>query len=230
MRKTVKVVMLPTENKSQIQKSNTTHRLFYDIDVTNDKTYQHLYLISDEEIKEGDWYYDVIEKEIFQRTLPEDDQYTHDKKIIATTDKSLTECCKGVHRIGEGCNLNNSCNFPDCRPAKIPQSFIEAYVKAEGKIDEVQVEYNEKYYYNVDELRDRSRRGLQLKYFKPEFIKTREDNTVIISKSKDNMYTKELFLEFKSLADAIINPASDILPDTYSEEYIAYYAWVLKHL
>lgn len=117
---------------------------------------QYLYLVSDEGIKDGFVLVkngsSYIEGEIIQEyeTLVEVDlgwTTTQTKckadclKIIAAFNPAFTEYCKGVHRLGEGCNYHNSCNYPKCRPAKIPEWFVEAYKKANGNINEVQVEY-----------------------------------------------------------------------------------------
>ena len=85
----------------------------------------HFYILSDEEIKEGDWY--IQESQIFQykgyysiNQLP---KFNYTKKIIASTDPSL----------------------------KLPQpfqAFIEKYIKAYNKgdkIEDVMVEYDEEW-------------------------------------------------------------------------------------
>lgn len=81
----------------------------------------HKYIISDDEVKDGDKV--IVDGKIFEfkdenRKGSPSIEYWIDKnsckKIIATTDENLTEYCKGVYRIGEGCRLRN-CNYPDCR-------------------------------------------------------------------------------------------------------------------
>lgn len=44
------------------------------------------------------------------------------------------------------------------------------------------------------------------------------------------MKLNEKLIEFKKLADAIINPASEILPKTYDEELKAYWDWIDKNI
>ncbi|MEW2859388.1 hypothetical protein AB1A63_15220, partial [Lactiplantibacillus paraplantarum] len=52
---------------------------------------QHLYILSDDEIKEGDWYHNSIDNSIKQAS---DWIYVSTcKKIIATTDTSLILSC-----------------------------------------------------------------------------------------------------------------------------------------
>jgi len=82
---------------------------------------QHLYFISNEEIKEGDWVYHYLNNELYQlfgiyKLYPVKLEFI--KKIVATTDPSL-----GL-------------------PA-IQQSFLKKYVTAQGKIDEVELEMEE---------------------------------------------------------------------------------------
>ena len=143
MKKQVKVVMLPTEKASDLLlciKSYTEHintpaensdikgnlRLGYGKYV--DKEFyqpQNLYLLSDEEIKEGDkpcWCYNSIKNTwnndiiLYQGAMPFY-HYKGFKKIIATTDESL--------------------GLP--RPSN---EFLKKYCEL-GGIDKVLVEYNE---------------------------------------------------------------------------------------
>jgi hypothetical protein len=94
--------------------------------------FQHLYFTTDEEIKEGNWYYSVTLNNIFKATnkmLP----IFGGEKIIASTDPEL--------------NSNQIEPYDTSKPygiefAQIPQSFIEEYCKA-GGIDEVLVEGEE---------------------------------------------------------------------------------------
>ena len=47
---------------------------------------------------------------------------------------------------------------------------------------------------------------------------------------KENVITMDKFLEFKALADSIINPAQEILPRTYDKELEDYHKWIHKNL
>ena len=79
---------------------------------------QHLYIISDDEIKEGDWFINLFNNVIVQ---------AHNwiyvstcKKIIATTDTSLEIVSKGINPVYE----------------KLPQpsqQFIEKYIESYNK-------------------------------------------------------------------------------------------------
>lgn len=167
MKKTHKVVMLPTEKASNI--------IFEDDDVKrlhiapkerqHEKwNYQHLYIISEDEIKEGDWY--LVGTFISQCGK---ENLSHIKtgfnKIVATTDKYL-----GVKSF-EG-TIYSGKIFP-----QLTESFIQAYIKAynEGKpITEVDLEIEDRQAIVGGTDSD---------------IKTRPDNTVIIHQSK--LYTRD---------------------------------------
>ncbi len=83
---------------------------------------QHLYIISDDEIKEGDWYYNSRLKQIFQAIRNSGySKKTDDYKIIATTDTSLN-----YETPFYGMDEDN--NFP--QPS---QQFIEKYIESYNK-------------------------------------------------------------------------------------------------
>lgn len=187
--KRVKVVMLPTNEKSKLVLSyrnelaiNWTH----DLAKFDDATYQNLYFISDEEIKEGDWYYNHKEyyKGCYRRTPETDDKsYLDFKKIIATTDKSL--------------------NLP--QPS---QSFIEKYIEEYNKgnvITEVMVEYEgicsncEEYHEQSILCSDRDGFDAQIEPFRLKV--NPKDNTITIRKIKDSWNREEvirLLLDFNN--------------------------------
>jgi len=130
-----KVVMLPTEHAVQ----DGGHIWF---NVTNSRPYihpiagegnftpQYLYFLSDEEIKVGDWYFDGVDY-ILQKTKHNSDLVEGNKeakKIIATTDSSLTM----YKESGPA-----AWNEPLSRPS---DAFIQKYVEEQGKIEEVLIE------------------------------------------------------------------------------------------
>lgn len=99
---------------------------------------QHLYIISEDEIKEGNWQVNMYTKLVSQATElsingGEEGKY---KKIIATTDKSLLiRKDKGLFKVGEYNSL-----------PQISQQFIEQYITEYNKgniISHVLVEYEE---------------------------------------------------------------------------------------
>jgi len=189
MKKTFKVIMLPTEKASRIC-ILASNKLNYGAEAlaSNNTTLQHLYIISDDEIKEGDWFID-IDNIPYQAKTPMLSIIANSKlcsKIVATTDKSLNGksdsglqmCLCGTWQIGKdgypGCKGN-------CHTLDIPESFIQAYIKAynEGKpITEVDLEMTK----TIKE----SRPGVyEINLPIIEVIKTRTDNTVIISEVKE---------------------------------------------
>ena len=132
-RKRTQVHMLPTEENSQIvlYAHRTNPFLVYHYTPINSPlsdVNQHLYFTTDEEIKEGDWYLDVLKTGFptvhkCGNSLP----FTA-PKIIATTDPKLELYTPGIMGLqGE----------PLPQPS---QDFIKAYCK-QGGIDKVDVEY-----------------------------------------------------------------------------------------
>jgi hypothetical protein len=116
------VVMLPTENMSKLVRQISTSKLFFNLGYSVKSGLaqpQHLYFTSNEEIKEGDWFYHGVSKAL-KKADAEDvrlykDGFRYASKIVASTDSSL-----GL-------------------PA-IPESFLKQYVAANGKIDKVKLE------------------------------------------------------------------------------------------
>jgi len=179
MKQIHKVVMLPTENNSQIGIQANGVMKIGNVGVG---TYQHLYILSDEEIKEGDWF--IVGKRLVQATLNGGTLgYTsfnkvaflwikpHHKKIIATTDKSLS------------INKNMKLDLTLISIPRIPESFIESYVKADGKIDEVELEHHDNRDYNPSTFPDVR-------------LKLTENNEVIV-------HSKEEKSEFEKCKESI---------------------------
>lgn len=138
--KIAQVIMLPTEKESRITSLRKNRIEFllelHDFPMIRQKPLHsyHLYILSSEEIKEGDWYYNSSSKTIHQSNGIEIFDYRKDKqvnwKIIASTNSELKE-------------ENVLCNdIPLPRPS---DDFLKDFVKAQGKgFDKVLVEY-EKY-------------------------------------------------------------------------------------
>lgn len=198
MKKERNIVMLPTEKASILSKAylaNPMHLRYlstgFKDDAFKSNDNQHIYITSDEEIKEGDWY--LYKRSFLDGTVKTQEQYDNADwllkkcdnkeetsytkraqfgknsensiagcyKIIATTDESLT--------IGEEDSWKNRKDilYPNKLP-QIPTDFIKLYVEEYNKgnvIDKVLVEYQ--------------------KYFKPGEViyelKLNSDNTINIS-------------------------------------------------
>lgn len=97
----------------------------------------HLYITSNEGIKKGDYYLNILSKEINVSTIDVDKNTkgSHFLKIIATTDNSIFPNCDGKCAKKECI-----CLFP--QPSKqFIQKYIEEYNKG-NVIERVLVEYN----------------------------------------------------------------------------------------
>jgi len=198
MKTTHKIVMLPTEKADSKMMSNMIMKYKSKLYLYHDSKYEYdkalpfyLYILSDEEIKEGDWYVWLGNKQICQaigyRETDMDGLNAHVKandvvKIIATTDKSLKMINAGkdipLHKV--------SINYVP----QIPESFLPIFVKA----------YNEA---NIGGVSTTSLEvELECKGTMDWGIKTTESNEVIISLPKAKMYSRE---EVKSLMrDAMV--------------------------
>lgn len=176
MKKTHKVVILPTTEASSLYKAG--NKLYYDAKSTFPASLngapvnQHLYIVSDEEIKEKDWFLNTYDEE---KAVYKSDKYSEDilssnykgknYKVIATTDKSLTT------RVERSLDAIDPSQLIRSGIELIPQSFVKAYAE-QGDIDEVQLEYYDKDHNFQD-------KGIYDTFFKNK-LKLRDDNTVII--------------------------------------------------
>lgn len=142
----------------------------------------NLFLISNDEIKEDDWVICgqndpyQIKKEDLTPLLNK-----YNKKIIATTDKSLSE---QIMYYPDGEIIGGKDAYRTI--PELPESFIQAYIKAynEGKpITEVALEIeithegSGTYSIRLEDIVDAGLKPVQR-------IKTRPDNTVIVKESK----------------------------------------------
>ena len=176
--------MLPTNEKAKgfiykhIDKSLTK---------SNNLVNQHLYILSDDEIKEGDWYLCTrnnlaFPASKFHKQLPTD------RKIIATTDKFLKIECQGCrfHR-----NSNDVIYTCSCQQLPQPsQAFIEKYIEEYNKgnvIEEVMVEYEFPPFAGIEML--------------PQQLKISKDNTITIRRIKDSWSKEEILDKIKELSN-----------------------------
>lgn len=141
MKKRVEIVMLPTE-KAQIYKEN--EKLYFNpttMHIPVKPKPQHLYFLSDEKIKEGDWVFNTETNTVHHLTVPSfnKEQYAsinrakHFKKVIATTDEQLN---KDLIYDGEYFDSEFKKGLP--RPSN---EFLKKYCEL-GGIDKVLVEYD----------------------------------------------------------------------------------------
>ena len=183
MLKKAQVIMLPTnKNSSNIAKSiNQDILSLYN---KNDDKYnqwinQNLYIISNDEIKEGDWYYNSRLKQIFQAIRNSGySKKTDDYKIIATTDTSLIE---NIEMIGTG----STYLFKLPQPS---QQFIEKYIESYNKgevITDVLVEYEFNDFKFMSTLCTTKEKEYNLKV-------NLKYNTITIKKVKENWNREEV--------------------------------------
>lgn len=201
MFKRAKVVMLPTNEKairpllinpSTDKMEIPKHAYDYPASEYQKVGYKtvYLYFLSDEEIKEGDWIYRRKDgyKTIQKATLPLN-LTSVNKKIIATTDTSLTE---KIEMLGTGSTY--IFNLP--QPS---QSFIEKFVEEYNKgnvITEVMVEYNlmNKGYDKPEDY----------PYQECEILKVNsKDNTITIRKMKDSWNREEVIKLINKISEEV---------------------------
>lgn len=186
--KKCKVVMLSTNQKAPIQKQPVFDKLKISTNPDHDfvgGVYQHLYIISDDDVKEGDWVMCMNENHykyddrIF--IYKKGEGCKDCKKIIATTDESLNN---GF--------IDDEKFFMDdvVELKKLPQpseGFLDVYVDFYNRgqpITEVMVEYEE--WNKAPHIKD-----LDFKpWYEPKV--NPKDNTITIKKVKDNWNRDEV--------------------------------------
>jgi len=151
------IVMLPTDRSSmlyigynQLRHTDEEHK----ISSGGDYEPQHLFILSDEEIKEGDWYCFPLYKSGYAIKQYNSEKHFNEepsiilanlkaKKIIATTDKSLSitkikcnNCKQNLQNAQRKIiGYNAQCNCSVSYIPQIPESFLPIFIKAynEGK-------------------------------------------------------------------------------------------------
>jgi len=200
--KRAKVIILPTENKQNAIWLDNSGYLLYNQFLIKQKaegSFQHLYIISDEEIKEGDWCYDksnyhivkyshkVVSLYFVQKpnNLKQGEGYSTEKenlkKIIATTDTSLKYQYSENHPFDLICLPQPS------------QQFIEKYIESYNKgeiITDVLVEYEKDSISCTNECEcDDENECFEVDY---QLKVNPKDNTITIKKLKDSWNREEL--------------------------------------
>lgn len=180
IKKKCSVVMLATSKESNLflddfKKLHFHHSAISKRYKNNPKRKQHLYILSDEGIQDGDWCYNKITKQITQAKTHYYGNFNW-VKIIATTDASLMK--QDYFNDGRKAGME--------QVPQIPQSFIEEYISEYNKdnqIKEVMVEYNFREWL-AGEVGDNEI------WANEEILKLSKDNTITITKVKDS-YSKE---------------------------------------
>ncbi len=227
------VIMLPTETKynnnivkylkedSPFIKEKVYNKLSI-LDIPNpfsvkDYQPQHLYIISDEEIKEGDWCI-ILSNGIFHNTITQNihgaigstigtQEYLEKecKKIIATTDTSLKLKCNRCDDTKEldtgmfGIVDCNECYYKnENKHLQLPQpsqQFIEKYIESYNTgevITDVLVEYEN--YTNIDCKMHIDNSATETITKQQNLKVNPKDNTITIKKIKDSWNREEVTL------------------------------------
>lgn len=192
MNKLAQIHMLPTQLISKLGVNARINHLYYTEHNAVYNEGQHLYFTTDEEIKEGDHALNVMTKsvgsvikvinmggginDITIKTHEEDitSSSNNFRKIVATTNPDLWEFMGDFdyykHTLG-----------------KIGLDFVEAYVKAQGSIKEVMLEYFDRY----DGAHSDNIKMIVISHNE---IKLRSNGTVIIHLIKEVLYTRQEML------------------------------------
>lgn len=210
MYKKCKVVIIATYKESRLflktgnQLEYNEHHPIYGINHYGWK-YQNLYILSDDKIKENDWYYTKSKVHKHLGHLPLD-KTNHDGdkvfKIIAITDSSLNLYCNHCGAIKElATGICVKCDrFSTNSISSISQSFIKQYVSEYNKgnkIEEVMVEYEfEKPFITVNDDEERVENYPISPILNP-------DNTISIKATKTSWTREEVVALLTSLKDHI---------------------------
>jgi hypothetical protein len=122
--------ILPTEKPSRIYKQVNKLKLRFIADSPIDSDIsinQHIYITSDEEIKDGDWVFNFEYDYIVQYDSKKHDDKFWYKKIILTTDQDLIK--DGVQAIDDEF-LEWFVNNPSCESVKVDYDVIVTQTKA----------------------------------------------------------------------------------------------------
>jgi hypothetical protein len=194
------VVMIATNKASTISKFQNKDKLEYSSypnmgDYVVNRQAQHLCITSDDEIKEGDWYL-TTENTIHKKGNNKESMFVggtngKNKKIIATTDNSLTE-----YTDREVNGFSGDVSLP-----QIPKSFVEHYIAEYNKgnvITKIMVEYEETkgtcdcYYTKFCKAPEHLKTGELCKDEQNYNLKVNPDNTINIKPIKDSWNREEV--------------------------------------
>lgn len=219
--KRAKVIMLPTENKkSNIILGLRNHRLYNRINKYNDNLgndgsvkFQEVYIISDDEIKEGDYVYDSYKNSVYLASkvvihnMKSLEYEIYLKKIIATTDTLLKDSNLDIFAFSN--DERNQLPQPS-------QQFIEKYIESYNKnevITNVLVEYDS---YNKNMLPETGENINIMEYYPKVNPK---DNTITIKKLKDSWTNEEMYSNMQQYMEYC-----------KWKEYITPYKWIKENL
>jgi hypothetical protein len=124
--------VLPTDKPSRLSKSTSKEELTFCSDIYNLSNIQHIYINSDEEIKEGDWFITTDTNEIHKSDWIKF-HFNNGEKIILTTDQDLIN--DGVQAIDdeflEWFVKNPSCEFVKAQTMYFDKVFYKIIIPKE---------------------------------------------------------------------------------------------------
>jgi hypothetical protein len=171
MKHKIKVVMLPTEDKTHIFQCRNGQILYAENTGTNTSfsTYIHLYITVSQDvepIKDGDWFYNSFSdnQPKIQQRKGNWRQCFNQKKIISTTDPKLT--------------IFNTIDDKTLYIPQVQQSFLKEFVA--NPDGEYKIEYETK---DMGHCTIKYDRYLTI-------LKLNQDNTVNITSVKEKMYSR----------------------------------------
>jgi hypothetical protein len=119
------VFVLPTDKPSRLFR-DSFGKLLYSINIDQEQKHfapQHLYITSDEEINEGNWFYDLDTKYVKIKQSWENSHLNFNgKKIILTTDQDLIK--EGVQAIDDEF-LEWFVKNPSCENVKVVKEILK---------------------------------------------------------------------------------------------------------
>lgn len=184
MKKKCQVVMLPTEKASNIHLEEDKLLMYYiEPRIYSNTKAQHLYILSDEKYKANDWLCDINTKEIYKAKVNSYVGIKFIHKIIATTNPEL------IIEVKDELAYNR---IYTKKLLKIPQNFIESYIKDYNNkkpIKEIMVEY---YHYSNS---GNTALIIEEGFKSEDRVKYDLNDAIIINKLEQKIYTREEVLE-----------------------------------
>jgi hypothetical protein len=211
MYKKCKVVMLATNEKAPLIIGKTKvlfhNEKEYTFKSIQAGVYQHLYILSDDEIKEGDWYLksgnNIIDNTKIDSKRAESLGYL---KIIVSTDSSLTYMFKQT--VGTYKDIEQKLSL-----SSIPQLFIDKYVSeynGGNKIEEAMVEYE------TDFSSLEKEGNIEFEAIK---LKLNLDNTINIKPIKDSWTREEVEYLILEFGTELIQWAKNYIRDSDTKDF-----------
>ena len=215
------IIMLPSEKPSGLCKCNCpVHKgglVFSEEKGSKDSVYepQHLYILSDEEIKRGDWFVNLGSgghpKVAIYQANSENSKAINEfnfpeiKKIIGTTNSELH-----LNKIVE----EDMHMYKEPLP-QISQDLIKSYV--ENPFDKVMVEY-------LTKLEKGTDLGNECNYIVPDKPKLNQDGTLAVTLVEKKMYSRE------EVEDMFRNAIGEIHSPDYDDTFENLSIWIKENL